>query len=396
LVGEPLSPELATRIVNAPINQLRLFEEYYHEFTSWNLAPPDLPPGHLRPSVWFTLADAVAGRPWKEPPLDVAGFPWGKPPISVALKLLLYAHEVLLDDPLSKLQFGDRGALRDSVEMLLRLKPLADLGAVHLRQIYSRARHPASRWSPQLSEHMLDIARAQFELLLAQTTEFGIDSVEDVAWAVTSDVCGSLGIARGWPGKVQPLVRSRAESMVLQVMFELTAMEMPDLRSIHLQKLASMTIPTLEIEVNDLVAVRRNSEDFAKWRTALSTALAQVQQIEEGDETWAGQASAIVNAELDAVREQVQAEVRRSPARASLRSGTAGFALAGLGALVGSTVGSTRVLPALVGAGSARLSRRQRTMSGDACSAKARDIVRAVGQRPRSGNHRAAASVSRP
>jgi hypothetical protein len=154
---------------------------------------------------------------------------------------------------------------------------------------------------------------------------------------------------------VQPLVRSRAESTVLQAMFELTATEMPDLRRIHLQKLASMTIPTLEIKVNELVAVRRHSEDFARWRTALSTALAQVQQLKEEDETWASQASAIVNSELEVVREQVQAEVERSPALASMRSGTAGFALAGLGSLVGSTVGGTRVLPALVGAGSAKI-----------------------------------------
>ena len=330
--------------MKAPVEHLKLFEDYYREFTSWNRGPAQLAPGHLRPSLRFTLPDAIAGRPF------------GKPPLDVALKLLLYAHEVLLDDPLSSLEFDNRRSLRGSLEILLRLQPLAELGAVHLVQLHSRGRHPASTGgSREVGERLVTTGRPQFERLLVQATEFGITSIEEVARTVASDVFGSVGISRGWPGRVQPLVRNHAEAMILEAMFDDAARAMPDLRSIHLQKLAAMTIPSLDISVGDLVAVRRSSEDFAKWRVALASALREVQQIEESVEGWVSQAASIVHVELEAVREQVQAETQRSPALASLRSGTAGFALAGLGAVVGATVSGGNLLAPLVGAGSVKI-----------------------------------------
>jgi hypothetical protein len=121
-----------------------------------------------------------------------------------------------------------------------------------------------------------------------------------------------MTLAQLWPGRVQLLTRSQAEATVLQIVLGDTARITPDLRDIHLRKLAMMTVPSLGPSVNELVAVRRSSEDFSAWRTALAIALTQVQQLEDDDEGWPEKAAAIVDAELETVRERVQSATKRA------------------------------------------------------------------------------------
>jgi hypothetical protein len=337
--GEPLTPELAARMVDAPLKQLRLFEDDYRAMGKFQV--PELPTGHLRPSLRYGLMDRVAGR---------EGLP-----VDVALRLLLYAHEVLMDDPLSHLGFHNRRSLRNSLDALLILQPLAELGALHLMQIHSRARHPSSLIGfNDVESRVLSGEMEVFQRLLPRTSHTGINTIDDLVFQVVAETLGSVGLVAHLRGRVQPLVRSESESIVLQAILHEALAAMPDLRHILLHKLAGMTVPSLGSKVDELVAVRRSSEDFAAWRDALAAALAQVEKLRDGDEQWSRQAAAIVDTELGAVRERIHAVTSRSPALAALRVGTAGFALTGLGAVVGSATGGGRVLPALAGAGSAK------------------------------------------
>jgi hypothetical protein len=339
--GESLSTELAQRMVNAPLKQLCLFQDAYWARGERSFPVPELASGHLRPSLRFGLMDALAAR--------------DGPPFDVAVKLLLYSHEVLLDDPLSSLGFDDRHHLRRSLDVLLKLQPLAELGIVHLVHIASRARHPSKvRNYDAVERRIQDTDMSGFQELLVHARRIGIDSIEDLMLQVLLETMGSVRLARSFRGKVQPLARSEAESVALQAILEDAAASTPDLRNMHLRKLAGMAVPSLSPKISELVAVRRSNEDFAAWRDALTVALSQIEQIKEEDERWVAQASSIVDAELEAVRERVNAAVKRSPALESLRVGTAGFALAGLGALVGAAAGGGKVLPALAGAGSAK------------------------------------------
>jgi len=138
--GEPLDEALADRIVAAPEAHLDAFKLFLYEHQGGMAAPPALAPGHLRPVLTPSLPDLIRGR---TSALDVA---------PLATVILLYAHEVILEDPSLFLVSDNAAERRRAAHILLQLAPLSCDGAVHFRPVASSKRHPSNMPASTLGE----------------------------------------------------------------------------------------------------------------------------------------------------------------------------------------------------------------------------------------------------
>jgi hypothetical protein len=104
-----------------------------------------------------------------------------------------------------------------------------------------------------------------------------------------------------------------------------------DHRQVNLQKLAALHVPTIT-GIDNVVALRKSSEDFAQWRNRLGEALTYVGELGEDDES-VDEAAELVYSQLSDGLSQVQKAVKMSPALRAARGGLAGFAINGLSAM---------------------------------------------------------------
>jgi hypothetical protein len=147
--GERLNESLVRRIRAAPEEHLQGFLDSGSLTTAKDVLP-ELPPGHLRPAVVLTAVDILHGRTSSA---DLG---------SVIRQLLLYAHQVAVEDPIPKLLEAllgerrtngvwfdeeDRAHLARVLSFLIEIRPLVDLGLVsRVRSSFrSQVRHPAFR-----------------------------------------------------------------------------------------------------------------------------------------------------------------------------------------------------------------------------------------------------------
>ncbi|SNY70310.1 hypothetical protein [Paractinoplanes atraurantiacus] len=135
--GEDLTPELAERIAEAPSEHLIDFSKFCAseaELPGIGFVP-ELPVGHIRP--------VVSGRSARisQSAKSVASH---ETLIRTALTVLLYAHEIVVDDPLAALTHAESSVRRTVVAYLLGIKSLFNEGAVHFAPTTSLKLHPVS------------------------------------------------------------------------------------------------------------------------------------------------------------------------------------------------------------------------------------------------------------
>jgi hypothetical protein len=104
-----------------------------------------------------------------------------------------------------------------------------------------------------------------------------------------------------------------------------------DNRQVNLQKLAALHVPTIT-GIDNVVALRKSSEDFAEWRTRLGEALTYVGELREDDES-VDEAAEVVYAQLSDGLRQVEKGIKKSPALRAVRGGLTGFAVNGISAM---------------------------------------------------------------
>lgn len=284
-------------------------------------SPSQVGPGQLRPYV---------------PPVDPQTQSWEYADIvERALKLLLYAPEVIIDEPTLWMALprtddphrapdwlDDTGALLRSLDDVWHL---VEDGSLLLGQMDS---HPMWDLSPN-----------------AKSLAEGFTEAESDHWDY------QLMAMEHWLHGITPWFLTGRQFEAAQSLVHRVDTGAADRRVLQLPKLAALELPSLELRREDLLAVRRSSDAFAEWRQHLGAALSQVELLPDSD-AWQRDARAIIADELVPYAGRVRSETTRSSALANSVVGMKQFAISGIAAAGAGLVG-TPADAALVGLGTA-------------------------------------------
>ena len=314
--GESLTPELQKRIEAAPAGHLVSFMNDLHDENDGMREAGPKPDGTLRPLL------RSGGRGVSEV-------------IPIALNILLYAHEIIVDPPWPE----NLKEFPKTTALLLALKPLSDSGAIHFAAIDSRGRHP-SYWRKSIADGADAIVRDAYPGLVEQV---GPESFDFRLF----DVLGTLSLADAFAGRANPLARDELEFKIMTAVLRAAWI---DRTYFDLASLARMSIPNLNGKVADLVAVRQSDESFALWREALSRAVAQLTRLPEDLPDWQRDATEIIYSELEPLRQRLLRANSRSNALSVLKKGTSTLLIGGAGISAGWAVSGSAV-PSLASSG---------------------------------------------
>jgi hypothetical protein len=274
-----------------------------------DLSPPELPSGRLRPPV------SVPGTPFS---IELAR----------ALKLLLYAHEVVMEPP-AALRGDPFAGLASAFRYLAAIRPLVENGAIVLgdasRQLGS---------SQSLLESIADT--------IAAIGPGGMKTEDRSEWEA------QIFMLAAWPGRITPLLRNDVQREAVERLLSEFLSRAADRRALQLPKLAAIELPDLSLHVSDIVTVRNTNEVFADWRHHLGDALAEVELLTDSD-AWQQEARAIISDELRPYSDRLRAEVKRSTALSAAVTGVRTLAIASIGSAV--SVAETIESPILAAGG---------------------------------------------
>jgi len=339
--GEELSLTLAKKASAAPAYQIRAFwEEMQQACVYRSPVLPDMRPGTLRPLIGSNLLER------KEPGLSS----------SVALRLLLYVHEVALEsDPLDRVfapkpvNRATRKALHLTLSQLADLRPFVYQGLVHFTLVRSPALHPGySGWEAQAltNPRVRNMARN-----LASGLEYSNDEMDDGLLRgilISLFTAQKMGLMRMSEGRANPLSRTEAERELLKA---LLFRNLGDDRYLLMSTLAQLPVPDFSDDPKLLTQLRTNDDKFNAWRQKLGAALSDIGEMP--DSANFGEASAIVRTELLSALTDVERSTKQSPVLQAARHGVVQFGVGAVGAVPGLVTGSP--VAGLVGAASTAL-----------------------------------------
>jgi hypothetical protein len=333
--GDTLSKGLVQKVLKAPPRQIAQFlDDIGSQATGDKL--PRMSLGELRPIVvsgWVY----DRGNPMKH--------------AHTAVALSLYSHHVLLEDVLKYTKFyqwegGE--ALRRTLEMLIAIRPLVEVGAIQFVSLHPKLLHPsvahqrsAIEWENPLSD-VQAFAVQRLDALSEQGKRLTeIRSFATEIFHLRSLIGATLSVADKWPGECQPLARSDQEEALLQIALDLASTSLADGRRLQLQKLLALDIPSLGGSIQQIAAIRRHSSEFADWRQSLAVALTAVEDYSDRSATWAANARDVIHAELAPLRDRLDRALAVSPAMSAVSKGLTSLTFSGLGALGGAAAGGS-------------------------------------------------------
>ena len=392
--GEDLTAELATRILDAPSDHLETFTEFWQERTRLETTEfPELSPGHLRPVLRPTLDDStLIGR-------DPLGDSFRAN--QLAPSILLYAHEIVLQDVSPLLISPDPADRENVIRWLLTVYPLHRQGCLIFRSLADQRLwgHPLAMPDYQISKaaENLDFGlseedkvdppeseRAGFEMWRKKIyprlfptrsareyvehwtqlqTPLIVSEWEDYRWNtkddgsrvetdLTPEDVAFLQVAYtvlldatefveepGWGDRSHHLFRNRAQAEVFETIIDKIALL--DHRDIALTTLAILAVPSFLTHVGTLTSVRTQSDAFAEWRGELATALGRLTLVEAHDPSSVQQTRNRLREELLPLTEGLAKETRKSAALSAIADGTKNFGVALVSGLAGYAVGES-------------------------------------------------------
>jgi hypothetical protein len=327
--GAPFDDELIDRMVNAPWEHLESFAESVDDLRGRvKNTPSEIPPGFLRPAVVDNFGNDFPRR-------------------TDALQLLLYAHEILLDTSDLFIDFDPMNnpaeSLTVSLKQIKAMRPFVEDGSIKIAAVRGNGIHPS-----RVGEYSRVMMQAGGIMTQVEEERARLDSIDveiwDEAsrqnWSKLSDESKRLNIylsrysnisaacnlaARH---RVHTLARSRLDEEVIRAMLQPRT---TDVRQVNLKKLAALHVPTIT-GINNVIALRKSSADFAEWRNRLGEALTYVGELPEDDES-VDEAAEVVYARLSDGLSQVQKAVKTSPALQAVQGGLTGFAISGVSAM---------------------------------------------------------------
>lgn len=316
--GEPLTPALASRIAEAPWDQLLAFRDQWPDLTSFYRSGhlDQLRPGQIRPTFGRIGADTE---------------------LVAASQLLLYVDEQVLDarflDPLASIQFhGESSDTRLAVKQLFvwmaETRPLVESGSL-LFSGKTRGRHPSLSAKANWGVRNSRVA----DWTDSELGELDPELLGEELFRLSTDLAGNViaVLERG----ANPLALTRAE----ETYYRLTLGDLPigDNRVTQLTTLARFDVPNLRARIGSVVQLRQDEEAFAEWRSALVRAMLVVDGVPEGYDAIRAAQSNLAEALGDALN-GVERRTRRSPAIRALVMGSKGLAFAGIGVGMGAGV----------------------------------------------------------
>jgi hypothetical protein len=339
---------LADQISKSPTRLLQDFADQYNGLILLSRAP-ELGPGILRPEIRWTLMDELRRREYRSP-------------IESGLDLLLYTHEILVDDPLDVGYLSSdsveelRPYISRAVHSLALVRPLVKDGSMRFA-LLARARHPSYTGDAPGGLDLM-VNQLQQDVTLSADVErislrYGVDEAE-VYQILALDVFPSIKLLRHWPKQFTPLMHGNAELQTMRTLVDTSVHKLSDGRMETLSKLANLTIPQLKGAVNQLVKMRQSEDVFAEWRAALHDAMRDVQEISENDGEWQSHARAILRDGLEPVRARASAGIRKSKFLSQATTGVRTLTFSGLGAAVGAAAAHGSAVGGFAGAAVAK------------------------------------------
>lgn len=343
--GEPLSPALVQRIVQAPPSHLREFVELFEpRGTTFEVAA--IPTGELRPIVLRSGFDVYERK-------DRYQY------LNDSMLLLLYVHKVLVGDPIAALNVDDKFEVETVFTKLLALAPMMDLGIVRFVTIDPKHRHPSR--SHRFIEFDETWARVNdplglqdvINLMIALNEKPRDYELSTLLFRLHCDIGSTLNLASKRPNAFHQLVRCDEEWVVHRMAILHAASASQGIEDLRLRALTSLKVPNIVARGKSLMSLRTSAEEFADWRSALSRALVEIDSLRSADENWELRINEIVYTELEAIRERLNRIARQSTGLASVTEGAKSLTFAGIGAAAGATMGAS-FFSGLVGAATAK------------------------------------------
>jgi hypothetical protein len=330
--GEPFDEKLAYRIANMPEEQK---VAYIHSFPLVDWSLPEIQRGNLRP--------VFATRPGE--PMDFRR-------LGLALRLLMYSHEVVLDAADFARLFGspdfadtfrtlgsedyvsyyERDIGPSSFEDLkkaIQIRPLVENGTIKFSQVYRDGSYYTAMQRAQFQDlvQIPEIRRFMIEFLRQFRRHDQVFRDEELALfleVLCNGVSATCQLASNHRAHV--LARSQLEE---EVMRGLLQSRITDNRQILLKNLAALEVPAMDGDISSLVRLRESEASFADWRTHLGDALKYVGELGDEDAS-IKEASDVVSAELKDGLAQITKAAKKSPAITAVKGGLTGLAITGV------------------------------------------------------------------
>jgi hypothetical protein len=328
-VGADFDDELIDRIADAPFEHIDAFTESVADLRDRVVdTANEIPSGFLRHAIVDNFGIDITRR-------------------TDALQMLLYAHEILLDKDDLFLDFSPivngPDFLADCLRQIKAMRPFVEDGSIKVAPIGSIGRHPVyasgyERIMAQAGEVLMQVEEERIKLDSLIPDPW--DDASSKQWSELSDDHKRFNIYVSRYGHISAacnlavshrahtLARDRLDEEVIRAFLQ---RPLVDNRQVNLQKLAALHVPTIT-GIDNVVALRRSSEDFAEWRTRLGAALTYVGELGEDEES-VGEAAGVVYAQLSDGLRRIEKGIKRSPALRAVRGGLTGFAVNGISAM---------------------------------------------------------------
>jgi hypothetical protein len=263
--GEDLSRQLARRIENAPEGHLKQFSSFLTHHYVLGIEPlPPIPNGHLRPILSIGALDFV-----DLPDFGESDFQGRIGLAHIALAILLYAHEVVVDDIAPYLCHRNRGVRIATTRWLLAAQELHEKRLIHIQPTTSIKIHPssapfypagleevvASCGDPRIEDFLEGRARQWVEHIRRMCGVTKEDARRAVMRVLVQDVASFGRYAYSWPDRVHRFFRSQVEHAVLE--YALSAIRESDQRVTNVRKLTQLRLPSFRPDSRSLARFAR-------------------------------------------------------------------------------------------------------------------------------------------
>lgn len=310
--GEPLSPSLLDRAINAPLYQKQEFIAFASSAPRAEI--PDIGRGTLRPML-------------VEDGFHFAGF---EDYYSAAVALTLYSNEVAVE-----YTFGYNPAhFEEMLRYLLALKPLAATGAIRFFEPNTSIHQSGNVdgiWADMTGG--VGLSDPDWDEIERAIDEYGAPygrfmTPEGALFVVASQLSSKSAA----PEKFSLIARSDPELAVINAFAGLSKSNPIDRRGYALSKLIGLRVPFYSLDTQNLVKLRLSESVFDEWRTSLRNALNDIEGLPDGTSQWQRAAREIAEGELESLQSKIGRETHASPFLAKAKAGVKVIALSAVGA----------------------------------------------------------------
>lgn len=322
--GEDFDDKLVDRILNAPYGHQIAFHATLFPLTEFVDIPdllPQIPRRVLRPAIATNRLDPNTGD------THLAG-----------LRVLLYAHEIVLDAKRIYDDFDPRApeqllAYRtEALKLMVKMRPLVEDRSIkfaRMSSVFGSTLEDLQKLlafpdiAIYLNRYWTELNRDSKTPIHLLDSDIGRARLPFVAFSAFADLSGACQLATAQ--KAHLLALTAKDQDVLRILLERPVV---DNSHVLLHKLAALKVPSMTGDFDSLIALRKSDVAFAQWRKHLGDALGYVGELTDKESV--ADAADVVYGQLSDGLSQIQKAVKRSPALQALKGGVQGMYLTGI------------------------------------------------------------------